>query len=55
MIELGEARVLYCTYVMTKQKVLTKDRMEWLEKRYGMGAVMRIRNYMRLLQSGELE
>lgn len=54
MIELGEARVLYCTYVMTKQKVLTKDRMEWLEKRYGMGSVARIREYMKKLQDGEL-
>lgn len=53
-IELGEARVLYCTYVMTKKSVLTKDRMEWLEKRYGMGAVVRIRGYMKKLQDGEL-
>jgi hypothetical protein len=55
MIELGEARVLLCTYQVTKQKVLTKERIEWLEKRYGMGAVVRIRKYMALLQSGELE
>jgi hypothetical protein len=55
MIELGEARVLLCTYQMTKQKVLTKDRMEWLEKRYGTGAVARIRGYMKKLQDGELE
>lgn len=54
MIELGEARVLYCTYVMTKKSVLTKDRMEWLEKRYGTGAVVRIRGYMKKLQDGEL-
>lgn len=54
MIELGEARVLYCTYVMTKQRVLTKDRMEYLEKRFGTGSVMRIREYMAKLQSGEL-
>jgi len=54
MIELGEARVLYCTYVMTGQRVLTKVRMEYLEKRYGMGAVIRIRKYMKQLQDGEL-
>jgi hypothetical protein len=54
MIELGEARVLLCTYVMTKQKVLTKERMEWLERKYGMGSVMRIRGYMKKLQDGEL-
>ena len=55
MIELGEARVLLCTYQMTGQKVLTKVRMEYLEKRYGMGAVVRIRSYMKKLQDGELE
>ena len=55
MIELGEARILLCTYQVTKQKVLTKDRMEWLEKRYGTGAVARIRGYMKKLQDGELE
>jgi hypothetical protein len=55
MIELGEARVLFCTYQVTKQKVLTKDRMEWLEKRYGTGAVARIRDLMKKLQDGELE
>jgi hypothetical protein len=55
MIELGEARVLYRTYQSTGQKVLTQVRMEWLERRYGTGAVVRIRGYMQKLQSGELE
>jgi hypothetical protein len=55
MIELGEARVLLCTYQVTKQKVLTQARMEWLEKQYGTGAVARIRGYMKKLQDGELE
>jgi hypothetical protein len=55
MIELGEARVLYRTYESTGQKVLTPVRMEWLEKTYGAGAVVRIRGYMVKLQSGELE
>jgi hypothetical protein len=54
-IELGEARVLLCTYQVTKQKVLTQARMEWLEKKYGTGSVARIRSYMLKLQSGELE
>ncbi len=54
MIELGEARELLCTYQVTGQKVLTKVRMEYLEKRYGMGAVVRIRGYMKKLQDGEL-
>lgn len=54
-IELGEARVLYRTYESTGQKVLTPVRMEWLEKRYGTGAVARIRALMQKLQTGELE
>lgn len=55
MIELGEARVLFRTYESTGQKVLTPVRMEWLEKTYGTGAVVRIRELMVKLQSGELE
>jgi hypothetical protein len=55
IIELGEARVLFRTYESTGQRVLTPVRMEWLEKRYGTGAVVRIRGYMVKLQSGELE
>lgn len=54
-IELGEARVLYRTYESTGQKVLTPVRMEWLEKTYGTGAVVRIRDLMKKLQTGELE
>ena len=54
-IELGEARVLFCTYEVTKQSVLTKVRIEWLEKRYGRGSVDRIRDYMNKLKTGELE
>ena len=55
MIELGEARVLYRTYESTGKKVLTPVRIEWLERTYGTGAVVRIREYMVKLQSGELE
>jgi len=55
MIELGEARVLLCTYQLSKQKVLTPVRIEWLERTYGTGSVARIRSYMVKLQSGELE
>ena len=55
MIELGEARVLFTTWQVTKQKVLTPVRVEWLERRYGSGSVERIRFYMKQLQSGELE
>jgi hypothetical protein len=55
MIELGEARVLYRTFKSTGKKVLTPARIEWLERTYGTGSVVRIRGYMQKLQSGELE
>lgn len=55
MIELGEARVLLCTYQLTKKTVLTPVRIKWLEKTYGVGSVTRIREYMKKLQTGELE
>ena len=55
MIELGEARVLFCTWQVTKEKVLTPVRVEWLERRYGSGSVERIKGYMKKLQTGELE
>jgi hypothetical protein len=54
-LELGEARVLLCTYQTLKQSVLTRDRIEYLERIYGTGCVERIRGYMRKLQTGELE
>jgi hypothetical protein len=46
---------LFRTYESTGQKVLTPVRIEWLERRYGTGSVVRIRGYMVKLQNGELE
>lgn len=54
IIELGEARELYFTYVYTKKSVLTRERIEFIERRYGRGAVDRIRGYMNKLKNGEL-
>jgi hypothetical protein len=54
-LELGEARVLLCTYQTLRQSVLTRDRIEYLERIYGTGCVDRIRGYMKKLQDGELE
>ena len=54
-LELSEARVLLCTYQALKQSVLTRDRIEYLERIYGTGCVDRIRGYMKKLQDGELE
>ena len=55
MIELGEARVLFCTWEVLKIKVLTEKRIAWLEKTYGRGSAERIRGLMSKLKSGELE
>lgn len=54
-LELGEARVLLYTYNTLKQSVLTRERIEYLERIYGTGCVQRIRGYMKKLQDGELE
>lgn len=48
-LEMAEARVLYCTWEYTKQKVLTKTRNTWLDKKYGYGAAERIKDYMRMI------
>lgn len=53
-LEEGEARVLFATWQITGKRVLTQDRMEFLEKRYGRGSVERIRHYMMLMKNGEL-
>lgn len=54
-LEMGEARILFRTWESTKQKVLTKERMEYLEKRYGIGCVARIRQYMDMMRNGEID
>lgn len=54
-LEMGEARMLYRTWETTQQKVLTKERMEYLERRYGLGVVARVRNYMDMMRKGEIE
>ena len=54
VLERAEARVLYRTWLWTKQKVLTPERIEMIEKRYGPGSVGRIRSYMVLMQQEKL-
>jgi hypothetical protein len=53
-LEQGEARVLYATWMATGKRVLTVERIEYLEKRYGIGCVTRIRQYMDMIKNGEL-
>lgn len=54
MLEIGEARVLYATWQISKKKVLTDVRKKWLQKTYGNGSVDRITQYMKMLHSGEM-
>ena len=53
-LEEGEARVLFATWKATGKKVLTVERMEFLEKRYGTGCVARIRQYMDKMKNGDM-
>lgn len=53
-LEEGEARVLFATWQATGNKVLTADRMEFLEKRYGRGSIERIRQMMVQMKEGTL-
>lgn len=55
VIELGEARELYRTYETLKKSVLTAERIEYLERRYGKGCVDRIRAFMQQMKEGKLE
>jgi hypothetical protein len=55
MIEMGEARVLFTTWQVTKQKVMTPERIKYLEKRIGPGSSERIKRLMQKLRDGEIE
>jgi len=54
-LEKALARELYATWIATKNKVLTKERIEFIERRYSKGSVDRVRNYMNMIKNGELE
>ena len=45
-LEEGEARVLYFTWVISQNKVMTEERKAWINKTYGAGAVNRIQAMM---------
>ena len=53
-LEEGEARVLFATWQATGKKVLTAERLEFSEKRYGRGSVERIRQMMIDMKEGRL-
>jgi hypothetical protein len=50
----SEARALYATWKHTNEKVLTAERIEWIERMYGAGSVAIIRAFMDKMKSGEM-
>ena len=54
-LEIALARELYATWSTTKNKVLTKERIEFIERRYSKGSVERVKSYMNRMRDGELE
>ena len=54
-LEIALARELYRTWETTKKRVLTKERIEFIERRYSKGSVDRVKTYMNMIKNGELE
>jgi len=54
-LEKALARELYSTWETTKNRIFTKERIEFIERRYSKGSVERVRNYMNMIKNGELE
>lgn len=55
VLEMGEARALYHTYLWNRDKTWVNQAIERTERLYGPGAPMRIRQYMRDMREGRLE
>ena len=54
-LEQAEARVLYYTWKVTQDKVMTEDRKAWINKTYGAGAVNRIQQMMLEMHKADLD
>ena len=54
-LEIALARELYRTWETTKKRVLTQERIEFIERRYSAGSVDRVKTYMNMIKNGELE
>ena len=54
-LEKALARELYATWIATQNKVLTKERIEFIERRYSKGSVDRVKTYMNMIKNEELE
>lgn len=54
-LEEGEARVLYFTWKITQDKVMTEERKAWITRTYGPGAVNRIQAMMLKMHQESME
>lgn len=54
-LEVALARELYRTWETTKTRIFTRERIEFIERRYSVGSVDRVRTYMNMIKNGELE
>ena len=54
-LEIALARELYRTWESTKTRIFTRERIEFIERRYSKGSAERVRTYMNMIKNGELE
>lgn len=54
-LEIALARELYRTWESTQTRIFTKERIEFIERRYSVGSVERVKSYMNRIRNGELE
>ena len=54
-LEVALARELYSTWESTKTRIFTRERIEFIERRYSKGSAERVRTYMNMIKNGELE
>jgi len=54
-LERALARELYRTWESTKNRIFTRERIEFIERRYSKGSVERVKNYMNMMRDGEME
>jgi hypothetical protein len=54
-LEIALARELFRTWETTKTRIFTRERIEFIERRYSNGSVDRVKTYMNMIKNGELE
>ena len=54
-LERALARELYRTWESTQNRIFTRERIEFIERRYSKGSVERVKAYMNKMKNGEME